>query len=194
MPRTFLPLLLAVFAALAARGATPTLTSYALVTGSGRTVRCHQASIGPLRQLQRSLGGDFFWFREGQKAYVIRDPAALARITAILDQADRLDGEEEALDQEEDRLDTQLEAVEERLEEAEEARTATTALKQEQATLQARQADLKRRQKELGHRQHQAEQAAEQALRALGLEAIRSGLAAPADRSAVDRTPAPRKR
>lgn len=57
---------------------------YALVRAGQRTtwVGQHRGDAGGIEALRAKYPGDFVWFRQAGRAYVVRDPATLARVEA----------------------------------------------------------------------------------------------------------------
>lgn len=53
---------------------------FALVRGSGSAITGNDVDKKRVKELQRSVKGDFFWFRDGGKEYIVQDPAALKRM------------------------------------------------------------------------------------------------------------------
>ena len=53
---------------------------FALVRGEGSTITGNEAAQKRVKELKRSVKGDFLWFRDGGKEYVVQDPAALKRL------------------------------------------------------------------------------------------------------------------
>src|SRR5476649_784170 len=59
-------------------------TAYAMVHGGQRaiTVSGSHGDLNEVSRLQHTVKGDFVWTRDGEKAYLIQDPAIIARIDA----------------------------------------------------------------------------------------------------------------
>jgi len=55
--------------------------TYALVYGDEQhmSISGHSDDWPDLKQLRRSVDGEFLWFREGGKAYIVQDPALIAK-------------------------------------------------------------------------------------------------------------------
>ena len=53
---------------------------YALVRGEDSSITGDAAAQKRVKELKRSVKGDFLWFRDGGKEYVVQDPAALKRM------------------------------------------------------------------------------------------------------------------
>lgn len=81
--KSALPLLLVIplCAAVVAQATTRTDPSYALVRGGEEEmmVSGDMKDLADVKQTRQLLKGDFLWFREGGTAYVVQDPALLAR-------------------------------------------------------------------------------------------------------------------
>jgi len=53
---------------------------FALVNGAGSVITGEDADQKRVKQLKRSVNGDFLWFRQGGKEYIVTDPATLKRV------------------------------------------------------------------------------------------------------------------
>jgi len=53
---------------------------FALVQGNGSTITGDDSDKQRVKALKRSVQGDFLWFRDGGKEYIVQDPATLKRI------------------------------------------------------------------------------------------------------------------
>lgn len=53
---------------------------YAVVRGKDDMVAGGRADSARIKELRRSVKGDFFWFRDGGKEYLVQDPAAVKRV------------------------------------------------------------------------------------------------------------------
>jgi beta-lactamase regulating signal transducer with metallopeptidase domain len=68
-------------------------TPYALVRGPERKGSTMSGSSDDWREIEavkRAVPGDFFWFRKDGKAYIVQDPAVLARLIEAWEPVDRL--------------------------------------------------------------------------------------------------------
>lgn len=65
---------------------------YAVVRDGQRTtfVGSHRSDDGAIDALKKIYPGNFIWFRESGKGYVVRDPATLAKVAAAWAPADKL--------------------------------------------------------------------------------------------------------
>lgn len=65
---------------------------YALVRDGQRTtfVSSHRSDDGAIEALKKDIPGNFIWFRDAGKGYVVRDPATLAKVAAAWAPADKL--------------------------------------------------------------------------------------------------------
>ena len=65
---------------------------YAMVRDGQRTifVGSHRSDDRAIDALKQAYPGNFIWFRQSGKGYVVRDPATLARVAAAWAPADRL--------------------------------------------------------------------------------------------------------
>lgn len=77
-----------------------TAEPYALVRDGQRTtfVGSHRSDDGAIYALKKQYSGNFIWFQQGGKAYVVRDPATLARVTAAWAPADKVGQDMKKLD------------------------------------------------------------------------------------------------
>ena len=55
---------------------------FALVRGDGSVITGEDGDRKRIKELKRSVKGDFLWFRDGGKEYIVQDPAALQRMDA----------------------------------------------------------------------------------------------------------------
>jgi len=55
---------------------------FALVRGEGSVITGETADRKRVKELKRSVKGDFLWFRDGGKEYIVQDPATLQRMDA----------------------------------------------------------------------------------------------------------------
>lgn len=53
------------------------LDSYVIVSGDNTTMSGSSADLGRALRFRYKIGDDYIWFRQGDKAYVIRDPATV---------------------------------------------------------------------------------------------------------------------
>jgi hypothetical protein len=72
--------------------------------------------IDEIRAARRSLSEDFIWFRRADKAYVIVDPAIVARAQAAWRDSDKLGASMEALGQQMETHGDKMEAIGEQME------------------------------------------------------------------------------
>ena len=96
-------------------------TAYALVRGperKGSTMSGGSDDWRDIEAVKRTVPGDFFWFRKDGKAYIVQDPAVLARLIEAWEPVDRLGAQMDAHGKEMDvhgkqmeRLGKQMEAV-----------------------------------------------------------------------------------
>lgn len=68
---------------------------YAIVRDGARTtfVGRHQRDDDEVEALRKQYPGKFLWFRDSGKAYVVRDPATVARVEAAWARTDQLSGD-----------------------------------------------------------------------------------------------------
>ncbi len=68
-------------------------SAYALVRGperKGSTMSSGSDDWRDIETAKRTIAGDFFWFRKDGKAYIVQDPAVLARLIEAWEPVDRL--------------------------------------------------------------------------------------------------------
>ena len=92
--------------------------TYALVDGDSDRLSMSGSTdeIDTIRAAQSRIDGDFLWFRRDGKAYVLRDPATLARIRATWTTGERRDAEMEALSAQMQARSDEIEAIGRRIE------------------------------------------------------------------------------
>lgn len=167
----------------------PDRLNYVFVTGNGSSMM--SGSSEDLRRASsfRSGNGPLFYVRQDGVGYVIRDPAILHRVEAIMAPQQELGRRQGALGEQQGELGRrqgELGAqqgrlgammVDARVRELGELGRQQAALGEKQAALGEQQAALGERQAELGRQQARAAELAQPQLRALVAEAIRRGLA-----------------
>ncbi|HEY5780473.1 MAG TPA: M56 family metallopeptidase, partial [Lysobacter sp.] len=92
--------------------------AYALIRKGqhGFTMSGSSDDIDEIRAAQHSLSEDFIWFRRADKAYVIVDPAIVARAQAAWRDSDKLGASMEALGQQMETHGDKMEAIGEKME------------------------------------------------------------------------------
>ncbi|MBP1207151.1 beta-lactamase regulating signal transducer with metallopeptidase domain [Duganella sp. 1411] len=67
-------------------------SAYAIVRGGDErmTVSANRKDLARVEALRRSVRGDFVWFRDGDKAYLIQDPAFIAKVQQVWEPANRI--------------------------------------------------------------------------------------------------------
>lgn len=127
--------------------------AYALIRKGqhGFTMSGSSDDIDEIRAAQHSLSQDFIWFRRADKAYVIVDPATVARAQAAWRDSDKLGASMEALGQQMETHGDKMEAIGEKMERLavpgqsaamQAASQRMEALGRQQAALGAKQAAL----------------------------------------------------
>jgi hypothetical protein len=73
---------------------------YALVRDGQRTtfVGSHRSDDAQIDALKRVYSGNFIWFRQAGKAYIVRDPATMSKVAEAWAPADRLGREMQQFD------------------------------------------------------------------------------------------------
>ncbi len=86
---------------------------YALVRPNGRDTNVHGngADWKEIEAVKRTIPGEFLWFRDGDKAYVVRDPAVLAKIGEAWAPVERLGAEMEGYGREMEKHGKVMEAL-----------------------------------------------------------------------------------
>ena len=91
--------------------------SYILVQSEGgnHTFVCSDGTnIQSMPALKARFGNAFLWFRHEKKAYVIQDPATLAKARELFKDDPELEAQEKALEEQESKLDKQRDAIDAR--------------------------------------------------------------------------------
>lgn len=147
--------------------------------------------------------GHYFWFRDGNRSYVIRDGATLTAIQRLFDEANRLDPAQEALRRDMDRverreseIESQVDRIEDEIDAIQDSESPLSAadrdrlrgLRQRQRaletalrTVEAELRQLERKESELDRRSEELEREAERKLVPLVEDAIRRGVAVRGD-------------
>ena len=126
--------------------------------GKGTTMIGSSDDWDEVHQARRRIGGDFLWFRDGNQAYYIQDPATLARVTAAWAPVDRLGAQMDALGKEMDVHGKQMDVL------GREMDQAARGFKPDEAKLRAVEARMKAHGAEmdmLGKQMHSANTDAE---------------------------------
>jgi predicted nucleic acid-binding Zn-ribbon protein len=86
---------------------------YALVgeDGQGATMTGNSADWAVLRQLRRSIKGEFLWFRDGGKSWIVQDADTLAKARAAWAPVNRLDQQMDAYGKEMDQHGKAMDAL-----------------------------------------------------------------------------------
>lgn len=87
--------------------------AYALVraTDHGTNLSGDSADWGEINEVKRSVTGDFLWFRDGGKTWVVEDPSVLARASAAWANVDKLGKEMDGLGRQMDVHGKKMEAL-----------------------------------------------------------------------------------
>jgi predicted nucleic acid-binding Zn-ribbon protein len=93
---------------------------YAFVRGGdhGISMAGNDADLDAIKRLQTKIDGDFLWFRTGDKSYVVRDPAVLARARAAWEPLDALNREMEGYNRQMSEHDKSMQALGKEMEKA----------------------------------------------------------------------------
>ncbi|TFW35571.1 hypothetical protein [Massilia horti] len=84
--------------------------AYALVS-NGTSVSGNSADWKDIEAARRKLSGDFLWFRDGGKAYVVQDPQVLAKAKAAWAPLDRLSAQMDGYSQQMDKQGKVMDAL-----------------------------------------------------------------------------------
>jgi Zn-dependent protease with chaperone function len=129
--------------------------SFALVSGSEQNLSA-SGDVGDwadIKQLRRSIDGEFLWFREGGKSWIVQDPKVLAQVHAAYEPIERLGKQMDGYGKEMDRHGKAMEAL------GKDMSRSTADIRPDQARLhdlQSRMNDLGRQMGELGRQMGQA--------------------------------------
>jgi len=87
--------------------------SFALVSGSEQNLSASGdvSDWADIRQLRRSIDGEFLWFREGGKSWVVQDPKVLAQARAAYEPIERLGKQMDGYGKEMDRHGKAMDAL-----------------------------------------------------------------------------------
>lgn len=93
---------------------------YAFVRGvdHGISMAGNDDDLDTIKRLQARIAGDFLWFRNGDKSYVVRDPAVLARARAAWEPLDALSREMEGYDRRMKEHDKVMHALDKQMQQA----------------------------------------------------------------------------
>lgn len=136
--------------------------SYALVRGAGDQMHMWGSidDIDAIKSSRRNISGDYLWFRRGGKAYVVTDPALVARAVEAAHETDEPERKMEALEAQMEPHDRKMEMLEARMDalsdDSEQTPRAAAAEKQMEI-LGRQQERLGRQQEKLSERQEDAE-------------------------------------
>jgi beta-lactamase regulating signal transducer with metallopeptidase domain len=133
---------------------------YALVrpNGHGASVSGNGADWSDIEAAKRKIPGDFLWFRQGGKAYVVRDPGVLARAIDAWAPVDRLGEEMNGYGREMDQHGKVMEALGRDMEKAAGNidRKPDRAFERKMAALSRQQEQLGRQMEKLGSQMEDA--------------------------------------
>jgi len=127
--------------------------SFALVRGTGDEMHMWGSidDIDEIKAARTSVNGEYLWFRRGNQAYVVTDPALLARAHAATRETGELDKKMEALDAQMEPHSQKMELLEERIDRLSEDTEPTPRA----MAAERRMDDLGRQQGELGRQQRE---------------------------------------
>ena len=127
--------------------------SFALVRATGDEMHMWGSidDIDAIKAARTSVNGEYLWFRRGNQAYIVTDPALLARARAATRETEELDKKMEELDAQMEPHSRKMEMLEERMDAlSEDFETTPRAI-----AAQRRMDDLGRQQGELGRQQRE---------------------------------------
>lgn len=141
---------------------------YALVrpNGRGTTMNGSGADWNDIEAAKSKIPGDFLWFRQGGKAYVVRDPGVLARVIDAWAPVERLGGDMDDYGGEMDQHGKVMEALGREMERAAGNidRKQDRALERKMAALGRQQEQLSRQMEKLGRQMEDANGARRESL------------------------------
>lgn len=134
--------------------------SFALVSGNEQNLSASGdvSDWADLKQLRRSIDGEFLWFREGGKSWIVQDPKVLAQVRAAYEPLERLGKQMEGYGKEMDRHGKAMDAL------GKDMSRAAADIRPDQGrmnALQGRMNELGRQMGELGRQMGQARDDAE---------------------------------
>ena len=127
--------------------------SFALVRGTGDEMHMWGSidDIDEIKAARTSVNGEYLWFRRGNQAYIVTDPALLARAREATRETEELDKKMEVLEAQMEPHNRKMEVLEERMDAlSEDFETTPRAI-----AAQRRMDDLGRQQGELGRQQRE---------------------------------------
>jgi predicted nucleic acid-binding Zn-ribbon protein len=125
--------------------------SFALVGSEGDEMHMWGSidDIESIKAARKGIAGEYLWFRRSGKAYIVTDPAVLARIRGALRESDELGKKMEALGDQMEPYSERMEALGEKMEALSEDMEPTDAF----VAAQRRMEDLGGKQSALGRKQ-----------------------------------------
>jgi beta-lactamase regulating signal transducer with metallopeptidase domain len=175
--------------------------SHALIKGGTRKFKFSGDldDIEEIRAAQAALDGDFLWFRRDGKAYVVRDPAVLARVERAWSSTAAIEAQMEAKSREMERHSVKMEAMSQRMSALGEAQAPPNKMQEANARLQRmamEQGRLAQQQAEMAigaddATQAAAEEAIERRMEALDVEIERMSAQIEAESEAMTERMAP---
>lgn len=136
--------------------------SFALVRGAADELHMWGSvdDIDAIRSARERATGDYLWFRRGGRAYVVTDPALIARAVEATRETEALDRKMEELEAQMEPHSRKLEVLEERMDalsDDPEPTPRAAAAERQMETLGQQQEKLGRRQEDLAQRMEDAE-------------------------------------
>jgi beta-lactamase regulating signal transducer with metallopeptidase domain len=127
--------------------------SFALVRATGDEMHMWGSidDIDEIKAARTSVNGEYLWFRRGNQAYVVTDPALLARAREATRETEELDKKMDALEAQMEPHDRKMEMLEERMDALSEDIETTPRV----IAAQRKMDDLGRQQGELGRQQRE---------------------------------------
>ena len=191
LPKLFLSMLCAAGAALPLHAGAETAANhvtfqqsseepYALVRDGQRTtyVGRHRSGDDAVEALRSQYPGKFLWFRQGGKAYVVRDPATVAAVEAAWAGAEKLGRDMEQIEAPMRDKSSAMEALGKKMEVSARAGSADTDAVGKQMDELGKSMDVLGKQMgALGKQLERASKQADAATRAALQDALRKGLA-----------------
>ncbi len=170
--------------------------SYALVRQgeSGSSMHTHSGDRKSIEAVRRSIDGDFLWFRDGGKAYVVQDREVLAKVDAAWAPLNRLGERMDGYGRQMDEHGKRMAALGKQMDEAAASLVRGRETDRKTQGAEASMEEIGKRMNEagkpmdalgkqmnlLGKQMERESRTADKAVRALIREAMAKGLASPA--------------
>jgi beta-lactamase regulating signal transducer with metallopeptidase domain len=130
-------------------------SAYAIVRNGNdhMTVSANRKDLANVAALRRAVSGDFIWFRDGDKAYLIQDPALIAKVRQVWEPADRIGAQMDEQGKKMEQHSKVMDAIGARLEAA--ARDSASGPERDMARQHRAMEQVARQQEAIGRRMEQ---------------------------------------